>query len=66
MAVSIFPAYSEAFHSRGNSLARLGRYREARENYLLCLRFDPAHQGAAANASAIEAGVPIIPARRRL
>ncbi len=66
IAVSIFPAYSEAFHNRGNALARLGRYPEARESYLQCLRFDPGHQGAAANAAAIDAGVPIIPARRSL
>jgi len=65
-AIEIFPAYSEAFHNRGNALARLGRRDEARESYRQCLRFDPGHQGAARNLATIDAGLPLAPERRRL
>jgi protein O-mannosyl-transferase len=65
-AIAIFPAYSEAFHNRGNALARLGRYAEAAESYRNCLRFDPGHQGAARNLAAIERGEALFPTRRAL
>jgi hypothetical protein len=65
-AVAIFPAYSEAFHNRGNALARLGRREEAMESYRSCLRFDPGHRGAAANLATLEAGLPLAPSRRSL
>ncbi len=65
-AVAIFPAYSEAFHNRGNALARLGRREQAAESFRACLRFDPGHTGAAANLRTVEAGLPLAPARRRL
>lgn len=65
-AVAIFPAYSEAFHNRGNALARLGRREEAAESFRACLRFDPGHAGAAANLRTLEAGLPLAPARRKL
>lgn len=65
-AVAIFPAYSEAFHNRGNALARLGRREEAVESYRQCLRFDPGHAGAAQNLATLEAGLPLAPPRRKL
>lgn len=65
-AIAIFPAYSEAFHNRGNSLARLGRREEAMDSYRQCLRFDPAHLGAAQNLQALESGRPLSPPRRKL
>ena len=65
-AIAIFPAYSDALHNRGNALARLGRRDEAMESYRQCLRFDPAHAGAAQNLAALEAGRPLSPPRRRL
>jgi protein O-mannosyl-transferase len=65
-AIEIFPAYSEAFHNRGNALARLGRREEAIESFRGCLRFDPGHAGAAANLRTLEAGLPLVPPRRPL
>jgi len=65
-AIAIFPAYSEAYHNRGNALARLGRREEAMASYRACLRFDPGHAGAAANLRALQAGLPLNPPRRRL
>ena len=65
-AIAIFPAYSEAFHNRGNALARLGRRNEAMESYRQCLRFDPGHGGAAANLMRLEAGLPVNPPRQHL
>jgi len=65
-AIAIFPAYSEAYHNRGNALARLGRREEAAESYAACLRFDPGHMGAAANLAALRAGLPLSPPRKRL
>lgn len=65
-AVEIFPAYSEAYHNRGNALARLGRREEAMESYRACLRFDPGHAGAAANLMQLQAGLPLSPPRKRL
>jgi protein O-mannosyl-transferase len=46
-AISIFPAYSEAYNNRGNSLSRLGRLNEAMKSYSACLRFNPSNSGAA-------------------
>jgi len=65
-AIAIFPAYSEAYHNRGNALARLGRREEAAESYAACLRFDPGHTGAAANLATLRAGLPLSPPRKRL
>lgn len=65
-AIVIFPAYSEAFHNRGNALARLGRREEAMASYRQCLRFDPGHTGAAANLMQLEAGLPLNPPRQHL
>ena len=65
-AAAIFPAYSEAYHNRGNALSRLGRYEEAAESYRTALRFDPGHIGAASNLEQIELGVRISPTRKRL
>jgi len=65
-AIAIFPAYSEAFHNRGNALVRLGQRNAAMESYRQCLRFDPGHQGAARNLAALEAGGPLMPERRKL
>jgi tetratricopeptide (TPR) repeat protein len=65
-AIAIFPAYSEAYHNRGNALARMGRRQEAAESYAACLRFDPGHAGAAANLAALQAGLPLNPPRKRL
>jgi tetratricopeptide (TPR) repeat protein len=65
-AIAIFPAYSEAYHNRGNALARLGRRQEAAESYAACLRFDPGHAGAAANLATLRAGLPLSPPRKRL
>jgi uncharacterized membrane protein len=65
-AIAIFPAYSEAFHNRGNALVRLGRRQEAMESYRQCLRFDPHHSGAAANLMQLQAGLPLNPPRQHL
>lgn len=65
-AIAIFAGYSEAYQNRGNALARLGRYAEAKESYRMCLRFDPGHAGAAQNLAALERGMPVSPARRKL
>jgi uncharacterized membrane protein len=65
-AIAIFPAYSEAYHNRGNALARLGRREEAMASYRACLRFDPGHGGAAFNLRQLEAGLPVNPPRKRL
>ena len=65
-AIAIFPAYSEAFHNRGNALARLGRRDEAMASYRQCLRFDPNHAGAAANLMQLQAGLPLNPPRQHL
>ena len=65
-AIAIFPAYSEAFHNRGNALARLGRRSEAMDSYRQCLRFDPNHAGAAANLMQLQAGLPLNPPRQHL
>lgn len=65
-AIAIFPAYSEAYHNRGNALARLGRFGEAMESYRMCLRFDPGHVGAAQNLAVLEAGGVLNPPRKRL
>lgn len=65
-AIAIFPAYSEAFHNRGNALARLGQRDAAMASYEQCLQFDPGHQGAAYNLTLLRAGLPLSPERRRL
>jgi protein O-mannosyl-transferase len=65
-AIAIFPAYSEAYHNRGNALVRLGRREEAMESYRTCLRFDPGHAGAAENLNRLLAGLPLEPPRRKL
>jgi protein O-mannosyl-transferase len=65
-AISIFPAYSEAYNNRGNALARLGKLNEAMKSYMACLRFDPDNPGAAANLRALQDGVLINPPRSRL
>ena len=65
-AIAIFPAYSEAFHNRGNALARLGRRDEAMASYRQCLRFDPGHTGAAFNLMQLQAGLPLNPPRTRM
>jgi uncharacterized membrane protein len=65
-AIAIFPAYSEAYHNRGNALARLGRREEAMASYRACLRFDPGHAGAAFNLGQLQAGLPVNPPRKRL
>jgi hypothetical protein len=65
-AIAIFPAYSEAFHNRGNALVRLGRRAEAMESYRQCLRFDPGHAGAAYNLLQLQAGLPLDPPRKPL
>jgi len=65
-AIAIFPAYSEAYHNRGNALARLGRREEAMASYRACLRFDPGHAGAAANLRALQLGLPLNPPRKKL
>ncbi len=65
-AIAIFPAYSEAYHNRGNALARLGRREEAMESYRQCLRFDPGHHGAAYNLMQLQAGRPVNPPRKPL
>jgi tetratricopeptide (TPR) repeat protein len=64
-AIAIFPAYSEAYHNRGNALARLGRRAEAIASYRQCLRFDPGHTGAAFNLMQLQAGLPLNPPRTR-
>jgi protein O-mannosyl-transferase len=65
-AIAIFPAYSEAFHNRGNALTRLGRREEAMASYRQCLRFDPGHTGAAANLMQLQAGRPLNPPRQHM
>jgi tetratricopeptide (TPR) repeat protein len=40
-AVFIAPKYGKAFFEMGNCLARLGRYREAREKYERASHIDP-------------------------
>jgi tetratricopeptide (TPR) repeat protein len=65
-AIAIFPAYSEAFHNRGNALVRLGRRQEAMESYRQCLRFDPGHSGARYNLMMLQAGLPLNPPRKEL
>jgi hypothetical protein len=65
-AIAIFPAYSEAFHNRGNALVRLGRREEAMASYRQCLRFDPGHAGARHNLVTLQAGLPLNPPRREL
>lgn len=65
-AIEIFPAYSEAFHNRGNALVRLGRRAEAMESYRQCLRFDPGHSGAAYNLMQLQLGKPLDPPRKPL
>ncbi len=65
-AIAIFPAYSEAFHNRGNALARLGRRTEAMASYRQCLRFDPGHTGATANLMQLQAGLPLNPPRQHM
>ena len=65
-AIAIFPAYSEAYHNRGNALARLGRRAEAMASYRQCLRFDPGHMGAMANLTQLQAGLPLNPPRQHL
>jgi tetratricopeptide (TPR) repeat protein len=40
-AVIIAPKYAKAFFEMGNCLARLGRYREAREKYDRAAHIDP-------------------------
>ena len=65
-AIAIFPAYSEAFHNRGNALARLGRMPEAAQSFRSVLRLDPGHAGARQNLLAIERGVRISPPRKAM
>lgn len=65
-AIAIFPAYSEAYHNRGNALARSGRIEEAKESYRMVIRIDPKHQGARTNLQMLEAGLRITPPRKEL
>jgi protein O-mannosyl-transferase len=65
-AISIFPAYAEAYRNRGNALARLGRRDEAMASYRQCLRFDPGDFAATTNLRDLEAGRPVYPPRARL
>jgi protein O-mannosyl-transferase len=65
-AIEIFPAYSEAYHNRGNTLVRLGRREEAMASYRQCLRFDPGHAGAAMNLRTLQLGLPLNPPRRHM
>ncbi len=65
-AIAVFPAYSEAYHNRGNALVRLGRREEAIASYQECLRFDPGHAGAADNLNRLLAGIPFYPPRKKL
>jgi hypothetical protein len=65
-AIAIFPAYTEAFHNRGNALARLGKFDQAAASYQSVLRFDPGHGGARQNLTAIGQGVRISPPRKRM
>lgn len=65
-AIAIFPAYPEALNNRGNILVSLGRISEAADSYRRCLRFDPAHKGAATSLAALEAGQRFTPQRRTL
>jgi hypothetical protein len=65
-AIAIFPAYSEAYHNRGNALVRLGRREEAMASYRKCLRLDPGHAGAAYNLHQLQAGLPLNPPRKKL
>ena len=65
-AIAIFPAYSEAYRNRGNSLARLGRREEAMTSYRQCLRFDPGDNAAISNLLKLQAGMPVNPPRAHL
>ena len=65
-AIAIFPAYTEAFHNRGNALARLGKFDQAAASYQIVLRFDPGHAGARQNLAAIGQGIRINPPRKRM
>jgi tetratricopeptide (TPR) repeat protein len=65
-AIAIFPAYAEAYHNRGNALARLGRVDEAAASYQHVLRFDPGHGGARQNLAALAQGLRINPPRKRM
>ena len=65
-AIAIFPAYTEAFHNRGNALARLGKFDQAAASYQSVLRFDPGHAGARQNLAAIGQGIRISPPRKRM
>lgn len=65
-AIAIFPAYPEALNNRGCALIILGRLDEAKTSLRQCLVFNPAHGGAAATLSALEAGLPVIPKKPML
>ena len=65
-AIAIFPAYPEALNNRGCSLITLGRIAEAKASFRACLVFNPAHSGAAASLSALEAGLPVVPKSPRI
>ncbi len=65
-AIRIFPPYPEALNNRGCSLVKLGRLEEAKASFRQCLRFNPAHAGAAASLQALEAGIPFVPKAPRI
>ena len=48
-AVVIAPKYARAFFEMGNCLARLGRFREAKEKYDRASHIDPGFPGPALN-----------------
>ena len=65
-AIAIFPAYPEALNNRANVLVALGRLDEAKESFRRCLQFNPAHGGAAASLSSLEAGMIWVPQKPRI
>lgn len=65
-AVAIFPAYPEAFNNRGCTLVELGRIPDAIASYELCLRFNPAHTGAAGSLQSLKNGIIFVPQKPRI
>ena len=65
-AVAIFPAYPEAFNNRGCTLVELGRIPEAEDSYEQCLRFNPAHTGAAGSLQSLKNGVLFVPQKPKI
>jgi tetratricopeptide (TPR) repeat protein len=55
-AVVIAPRYARAFFEMGNCLARLGRFREAREKYDRAAHIDPGLSGNGKNGMAERPG----------